>query len=149
MMCLMSRCTVLIVIVAGLGCNSDKNEVADRFTKAAGFLESMFERMQGATGSGQYCFPLIDGYVRHRDATLGVQIAKEVRNFEAYFDFATIVLDVYKSSVGDRFNSLAQKYQAWKSGPYATAVEACQSCARNGRSKDEPLRFDIESCRVP
>lgn len=127
------------------GANCDDTE---RFTKAAAFLESKFDAMQATTASGKHCYALIDGFVRHRDQTLGIAVAKDVRNFEAYFDFATIVLDVYKTSVGDRFDTLAKKYQAWKTGPYAAAIDACQACVQAGRSDDEPLR-DYTSCLVP
>lgn len=83
---------------------------------------------------------------------MGDVVAKQVRDFEAYFDFATIVLDVYKTPVGDRFNALALRYQQWKSGPYATAVEACKGCLGNGENEDGecvPLRSDLSACRTP
>lgn len=141
-----------LVGVLGVSCergSGGDDQLAERFTKAAAFLESKFQSMEIATKRGEYCHPLIDGYTRYRVQSLGSLVAKDVRDFEAYFDFATIVLDVYKTPVGDRFNALALKYKGWKEGPYANAIESCQACMRDGRSDDGPLRPDPAACRTP
>jgi hypothetical protein len=107
---------VAMIGLVGLSCKNGDEQLIERFTNAAAFLEFKFNDLEAKTRSDQHCYPLLDGWVRYRDQGLGSAIAKEVRDFEAYFDFATVVLDVYKTPVGDRFDLLALKYQKWKGG---------------------------------
>lgn len=147
-----SKAANVLLIVTGVACHSGDEQLVARLTDAAYFLESSVSRLESTTTSGSSCYPLIDGWVRYRIQDFGANVAKDVRQFEAFFDFATVVLGVYKTPVGERFNALALRYNQWKKGTYAAAVEGCKRCASRGENPDEdsvPIRNDLEGCHVP